>query len=334
MLALPIGPRLRNPQPMKILLVTPAPPRSQKGNRITALRWRRILKKLGHRVALELPDTTGRGDLLVALHARHSAQAILNFSQRCPQKPIVLALTGTDLYRDIHRSEAARRSLELADRLVLLQPAGQQELPERLHNKVRVIYQSATFTGIMPTPLRTVFEVCVVGHLRPVKDPFRCAYAARQLPRSSRLRVVHIGAALTGDMERRAQREMVRNKRYHWLGELPRWQTRRRLARSRLLVLTSQMEGGANVITEAITADVPVLASRISGSIGLLGRDYPGYFDPGDTCGLAQLLERVETSEPFFRELCRHCRQRKRLFRPAREQQSWQKLLRELTATK
>ena len=319
---------------MNILLVTPAPPRSQKGNRITALRWRRILRELGHRVALELPDSVVKGDLLIALHARHSAQAILNFSQRCPRKPIVLALTGTDLYRDIQRSAAARRSLELADRLIILQPEGQQELPDRLHEKVRVIYQSATFTGTSPTPLRTVFEVCVVGHLRPVKDPFRCAYAARQLPQSSRIRVVHIGAALTADMEQRAQREMVHNKRYRWLGELPRWQTRRRLARSRLLVLTSRMEGGANVITEAITADVPVLASRISGSIGLLGRDYPGYFDPGDTRGLAQLLERVEASAPDYRELQRHCQQRKRLFQPAREQQSWRKLLHELTCTK
>ena len=318
---------------MKILLVTPAPPRSQKGNRITALRWRRIFRELGHRVAIELPDSLGKGDLLVALHARHSAQAILDFSQRCPQKPIVLALTGTDLYRDIQRSAAACRSLELADRLVLLQPAGQQELPERLHDKVRVIYQSATFTGTRPTPLQAVFEVCVVGHLRPVKDPFRCAYAARKLPQSSRLRVIHIGAALTADMEQRAQREMVRNKRYRWLGELPRWQTRRRLARSRLLVLTSQMEGGANVITEAITSDVPVLASRISGSIGLLGRDYPGYFEPGDTRGLAQLLEHVESSQTYSRELRRHCRQRKRLFQPAREQQSWRRLLHEFTAT-
>ena len=319
---------------MKILLVTPAPPRSQKGNRITALRWRRILRKLGHHVTLELPDTMGKGDLLVALHARHSAQAILNFSQRCPQKPIVLALTGTDLYRDIQRSAAARRSLKLADRLVILQPEGQQELSEGLHDKVRVIYQSATFTGTRPTPLRTVFEVCVVGHLRPVKDPFRCAYAARQLPQSSQLRVVHIGAALTADMEQRAQQEMDHNKRYRWLGELPRWQTRRRLARSRLLVLTSRMEGGANVITEAITADVPVLASRISGSIGLLGRDYPGYFDPGDTRGLAQLLERVETNLSYYRELRRHCQQQKRLFQPAREQQSWRKLLHEFTCTK
>ncbi|MEE3370901.1 MAG: selenoneine biosynthesis selenosugar synthase SenB [Planctomycetota bacterium] len=318
---------------MNILLVTPAPPRSQKGNRITALRWRRILRKLGHRVALELPDSVVKGDLLVALHARHSAQAILNFSRRCPRKPIVLALTGTDLYRDIQRSAAARRSLELADRLVLLQPAGQQELPEGLHDKVRVIYQSATFTGTRPIPLKTVFEVCVVGHLRPVKDPFRCAYAARQLPQSSRLRVVHIGAALTADMKQRAQQEMARNKRYRWLGELPRWQTRRRLARSRLLVLTSQMEGGANVITEAVTADVPVLASHISGSIGLLGCDYPGYFDAGDTRGLAQLLERVETSQSYYREIHRHCQQRKRLFQPAREQQSWRTLLHEFTAT-
>ena len=315
---------------MKILLVTPAPPGSQKGNRITALRWRRLMRQLGHQVTIAPPDTTASGDVLVALHARRSAAAIQKFSQESPQRPIVLALTGTDLYHDIHRSAVARRSLELADRLVLLQAEGRHELAPRLWRRARVIHQSAKPGNAKSKPLQSVFEVCVVGHLRPVKDPFRCAYAARGLPASSRIRVIHIGAALSHTMAQRAEREMRRNERYRWLGELPRWKTRQRLARSRLLILSSKIEGGANVITEAVTADVPVLASRISGSIGLLGKRYPGYFDPGDSAALAQLLQRAETCESFYDSLRRHCRQRRPLFEPSREQQGWQDLLQEL----
>ena len=111
----------------------------------------------------------------------------------------------------------------------------------------------------------------MLGHLRPVKDPFRTALAARLLPTTSRLRVLHVGKALSADMAERAHTEMAENPRYRWLGELPRWQALRVLARSHVLVLSSLTEGGANVISEALALGVPIVASRIAGSIGLLG---------------------------------------------------------------
>jgi glycosyltransferase involved in cell wall biosynthesis len=87
------------------------------------------------------------------------------------------------------------------------------------------------------------------------------------------------------------------------------------------------MEGGANVISEALAVPVPVLASRISGSIGLLGQDYPGYFPVGDTWALAQLLEKVEHDAGFYRELEDWCRQLLPLVHPDRERESWCQLL-------
>jgi putative glycosyltransferase (TIGR04348 family) len=262
---------------MRISIVTPAPPRSRKGNRMTAVRWARLLRQLGHRVSIDQRYTGQPCDLLIALHAKRSADAIAQFRRQCPTSPLVLLLTGTDLYRDIRQSAVARRSLALADRLVLLQPHGAQHLPRDLRQKVRVIYQSVVPPRNIPPRLRQEFEVCVIGHLRPVKDPFRAALAARQVPADSRIRITHLGAALTPAMERQARREMQRNARYHWLGDRPHWQTMQLLARSRLLVLSSKMEGGANAVSEAITASVPLLCSRISGSIGLLGANYPGF---------------------------------------------------------
>ena len=104
---------------MKICLVTPAPHGSRKGNRVTALRWAKILRNLGHRVAVEQEYRGQRCDLAVALHARRSFPSIERFSSQHPNLPLILALTGTDLYGDIHDDPEAQRSLEMATRLVV-----------------------------------------------------------------------------------------------------------------------------------------------------------------------------------------------------------------------
>ena len=317
---------------MRILLVTPAPAHSRKGNRITALRWSRILKDLGHRVIVAQEYGRQRCDLMVALHARRSFPSIERLHRLHPDKALVLALTGTDLYGDIHTDAQARQALALAWRFVLLQPDGIGQLPDPLRDRARVIFQSVRPPSGIFTPGKDVFDVCVMGHMRPVKDPFRTARAARLLPASSRLRVVHVGAALSPDMEEQARAEEQANPRYTWLGELPRWQALRRLARSHLLVLTSQMEGGANVVSEALACSVPVLSSHISGSIGMLGPDYPGYFPVGATRCLAALLKRAETDASFYKTLTTHCKQLSPLVDPARERQSWADLLAEWNA--
>ena len=92
-------------------------------------------------------------------------------------------------------------------------------------------------------------------------------------------------------------------------------------------MLTSRLEGGANVLSEAIVTSAPVIASRIPGSVGILGASYPGYFTVGDTRELTRLLIRAET-EPDFLALLRSQGDRLvKLFEPAREQQAWEELL-------
>jgi len=212
-----------------------------------------------------------------------------------------------------------------------LQRHGIAELPAAVRYKARVIYQSARPPRSAAQPRKRVFEVCVAGHLRPVKDPFRTALASRALPASSRIRVVHIGAALSGAMARRARQEMARNPRYRWLGELPRWLAVQAIRRSRLLVVSSKLEGAPNVASEALAAGVPILSSHISGMIGILGTDYSGYFTPGNTQGLTALLGRCESQPKFLDTLRRQCRQVRRLVDPRQESRCWKKLLRELT---
>jgi len=320
---------------MKISIVTPAPPRTHYGNRVTAIRWARILRSLGHRVAVAQDYNGEPCDLLIALHARRSYPAVRLFRQLHPHRPLILALTGTDLYCDLPRSRAAQWSCEMATRIVVLQPKAKERLPRKLHRKVRVIYQSIAFPAIRPKSVRTAprqstFDVCVIGHLRPVKDPFRTARAARLVPPSSRLRVLHLGAAMTATMASRARAEMAANHRYLWLDEQTPGRVRQILARSRLCVLSSKLEGGANVLSEALVAGTPVLCSRIPGSTGILGEKYAGYFNVGDTAALAKLLLRAETEAGFLRALCRHCARLRPLFRPEREERAWRRLLAEL----
>jgi putative glycosyltransferase (TIGR04348 family) len=330
---------------LRIRIVTPAPPGSRYGNRVTAVRWARILRSVGHRVSIAQEYEGEPADLLIALHARRSYPAVRRFLREQPGRPVIVALTGTDLYRDLPRNRRAQESLERATRIVALQPMALRELKASWRAKTRVICQSVAearadvawrkklapqSTSSSPRDRRT-FDVCVVGHLRAVKDPFRAALAARRLPSESRIRILQMGGAMTRAMATRARAEMRVNPRYHWLGELTHRRVWRALRRSRLLVLSSKLEGGANILSEAIVAGLPVLASRIPGSVGILGKDYPGYFEVGDTAGLARLLARAERDVTFVKKMRRRCRELRPLFRPAHEAVAWKRLLNELS---
>jgi putative glycosyltransferase (TIGR04348 family) len=246
-----------------------------------------------------------------------------------------VVLTGTDLYRDIHNDRNAQRSLEVATRLVALQPMAFAELPRRFHAKTRVIYQSAEPYRHPGSRRGTrIFKVCLIGHLREEKDPLRAALAVRRLPCESRIRVVHIGVALEPRLEKQARAEAARNPRYRWLGELPHWKTRQVLARSDLALITSRMEGSSNVLSEALASSVPVVASKIPGLIGTLGKNFPGYFPVGDTQRLAKLLLKSETDTKFYRRLKRNCSRRSHLVEPKRELEAWRRLLGEFSRGK
>lgn len=204
---------------MRVVFVCKAPRGSRLGNRITAERWRTLVEQLGHRAQITSTMPRGPYDVLVALHARHAADAVKWSRERHPEAPIVLALTGTDLYRDIHEDEDAKRSMLLADRLVVLHERAPRDVPRRFREKVRVVRQSAPAT-VSRAKKRETFDVAFVAHLRAEKDPFRVAEAVRLLPASSRVRVAHVGRALNDEHRVRARRETAENPRYEWLGEV------------------------------------------------------------------------------------------------------------------
>ncbi len=290
---------------MRIALVTPARPGSRAGNLHTAQRWARFLRAAGHSVGVMREWQAGQpADLLLALHARRSHASIKTFAERFPQRPLLLALTGTDIYRDIHESAAARESLRLATRFIALQREAALELPVRLRGKLRVVVQSCA-SNLRHDPARRGFRICVIGHLRAEKDPLRVLDALKRIPRETPIEVVHLGRALDDALERRARAAAAADPRYRWLGGVTHSRALSWLASSHAMLISSRMEGGANVLSEAIRIGVPVLASRIPGNVGLLGRGYPAYYPVGDGAALARLLLRAAGDPRFYASLKR-----------------------------
>jgi putative glycosyltransferase (TIGR04348 family) len=308
-----------------ILIVSPASSRENNGNWQTASRWQRHLGR-DFRVTIAPGWQPGQPapDLLVALHARRSAAALAAFKDTHPDRPALLVLTGTDLYRDIHHDASAQASLTRADALVVLQPRGLDQLDAPARAKAHVIYQSAPAMrpgGRHARPRARAgrpIDIAMIGHLRPEKDPLTFIRAA-SLVEAPGVRLLHIGAALDPELGEAARNEQTGNPCYRWLGALPHMAARRRLARCHAMVIASTMEGGANVIIEAVTCGVPVLASDVSGNRGMLGEDYAGYFAPGDAGALAGLIDRSVRDAGFYAQLTRQCAARSRLFAPEAE---------------
>ena len=313
-----------------MVIVTPALAEANNGNWQTAQRWARFLRR-AYRVHLTDRWQCGDEALLIALHARRSAESVARWRQQRGAAPLLLVLTGTDLYRDIDHDAAAQASLQRADALVVLNSLGAQRLPEALHSRCHVVLQSCPARQPLPKTTRHL-RVLMVGHLRDEKDPLTYLRAARRLAGRSDILFDHIGAALDPALGAAAQACMAEQANYRWLGPRPHAEVRRRIQQAHLLVHASRMEGGAHVVIEALRSGTPVLASRIDGNVGLLGEAYEGFFDVGDDAALANLLARARDEPAMLERLAAQGALRAPLFTPEAEQAALHRLLGTLTA--
>ncbi len=317
---------------MRIALITPALHDANNGNWQTAQRWATMLSE-AHVVDMAkswdaLPAAHGAYDAMIALHARRSAVSVAAFAEQCPDKTLIVVLTGTDLYRDIVSDGSAQTSLRLASKLVVLQEQGIQDLPEPLRYKAITVFQSSPQKPHRAHQGETL-EVCVVGHLRTEKSPETVfALAAQLAALSASIRLSHVGKALDDAFAAQAKGTQTTYPRhYQWLGGLDHAESLAVIARSDVLLHPSAMEGGALAIIEAIQSGTPVIASRVAGHIGLLGADYLGFFDWGDAAGAAALLQRFGSDTVFNTKLRAQCEARSDLFAPDTERRCLLNLL-------
>jgi len=324
---------------MKITIATPKRPSSGSGNDVTSTRWAKRLTEIGHEVTLAMViegqdvtvDVAIGSDVLVALHAKRCGSAVAASRDHAPERPVIVGLAGTDLYSDIPANNlVARASIDTADRLVVLQEAAIGRLAavsSSLADKAHVVFQSVD----PPIPARREsqdhFVVLVLAHLRDVKDPLLAAEAARLVPQDSRIRVVHGGHASNDEWHSRATSENASNPRYEWLGELDNDSAKTQLSQASVLACTSLLEGGANVVSEAIALGVPVVGTDIDGNSGLLGSGYPGLVPVGDAPALARWLLRLENEPEVLSDLTGRIRDRRVITDPATERDGWQAVL-------
>jgi putative glycosyltransferase (TIGR04348 family) len=319
-----------------IAIVSPATAEANNGNWRTAQRWAQLLTGTGTvRVLQAWPDAAANGDnVLLALHARRSAESIRAWHGARGARGLAVVLTGTDLYGDLAHDAASQASLAMASRLVVLQDEAMRDLPQIHRGKARVINQS---TQTLPAAAKpdAEFTAVMVGHLREVKSPRTYFDAARLLGSRPGLRLLHVGAADDEAWSALARATEADAPVYRWLGALPHDETREVIRRAHVLVHPSAAEGGAHVIMEAVCSGTPVLASRIAGNIGMLGPAYEGYFEPGDAAGLAGLLSRLaeDPAGPLMARLRAQCALRAPLFAPEAEQAALRRLIDELQET-
>lgn len=321
---------MSNPLPV-VAIVTPYLADANNGNWRTAHRWQFLLQRNFKTIVqnawpLQPPHPV---DALIALHALRSAGSARRFRAQHPRSPLIVTLTGTDLYRDLKESAEAKACIAMADALIVLQEDAISHVPREFRHKTHVVFQSAK--PLQPAKkIKGRLDCVVVGHLRAEKDPETIFRLAELVPDRSPLRILHIGAPLDDHLASRARELSATNPHYHWAGALPHGLARAAIKRAHLLIHPSIMEGGANVIVEAISAGTPVIASRMSGNVGMLGRDYAGYFPVGDAGALWALLDRCISDVNLLSRLNTACAARSRLFLPETERASLCQMIREL----
>lgn len=316
-----------------ILIVTPYLAAANNGNWRTADRWARLLRGAGHEVIVQADANgadTAKADCMIALHARRSHPSVVAWRQRRGRQPLVVAMTGTDLYRDLPGGDGdAADSIEAADALIVLQPDALTFVPPVHRRKAHVVFQSARALRPCEKPSSRL-NCIMVGHLRPEKDPRTAFEAWRRIPPQEPVYLRHAGSPLDPDLAAAATALMQADRRYRWLGPVPHPAARQAIKRAHLLLVPSLMEGGANVVVEAITSGTAVLGSRMSGNVGMLGADYSGLFTVGSSDELAALLLRCRREPGFLRRLEVHCAARAGHFSPAAEQQALSNMLQRL----
>jgi len=162
---------------------------------------------------------------------------------------------------------------------------------------IRVVYNGVRWQRFTPARVRSeavrVPVIGIVGRLEPQKDHHTCIRAFARL----RLRVPGARLRVIGDGSLRHELEAF--ARGLDTGDTVEFQGETRdvgkvLSQLDLVVVSSTREGCCNVILEAMSAGVPVIATRVGGNVELITEGENGYLvPPHDPVALAEAMGRA-----------------------------------------
>lgn len=313
----------------RAVVLDPSPPGVHGGNRVTALRWARVLRGEGWRVRVRGTWDAEPAELLVVLHALKGAASVRRWRERRGDAPLVVALTGTDFEAGADRT-AALASLRSADAVVVLFEGAGGALRAALDRPVHVVPQSFRGCDEPPPPVEAGVVLALLANLRPVKDPLLAPRALALRPSLAGVRLDVAGSVLDEASGAAMQAAAEHDERVRWLGPLRRREALAVLTRSHALLCTSRHEGGAGAVGEALAFGRAVLSTDLPACRALLGADHPGLFPVGDAEALAWRIERFVADAGYRDRLTAASRARADRVSPARERAAWRALLDEL----
>lgn len=308
---------------MHILASSAYPLSSPKGNSITAKRIASLLSSAGHTAEAINTDMPPEADVMIALHATKTLAASRRFKTQCPNGKLIIYLTGTDLYKDQPTNNPEfYEALNLADTLVISQPASLDSIPNCYKEKTHLVPASVMLPPEKHVSSPPSSSIALVGHLRPVKNPFLMNQALDQLTDLD-VHAYTLGAALEPNMITEVNLWQQKDHRFQWLDDVEHAEALSWMRQVDFTLNTSHSEGGSNAVTESIVLGTPVLASRIEGNVGLLGRDYLGYFEPGNSSELAKLINKALTDQNFSEQLTQQIKELQPRFATQKETEGW-----------
>ena len=312
---------------MNILITSAYPLSSPKGNSITAKRIAKLLTQAGHSAQAINTDMPPPADAMIALHATKTLASSKRFKVHSPKGKLIIYLTGTDLYKEqANNNPEFKEALILADALVVGQRASLASIPSEFKSKSHFVPASVLLPSLKKVSAPPSPSLALIGHLRPVKNPFLMNLALEQLSAIT-LNAFTLGAALEPSMLAEAERWQQADSRFHWLNDIPYSEALSWIEQVDFTLNTSHSEGGSNAVAESIVLGTPVLASKIEGNVGMLGDDYLGYFEPNNANSLAKLIRRAITDHDFHEALLEQTLDLQQNFLPEKETAGWLKLL-------
>lgn len=322
-----------------ILVASPYATDASRGNSVSARRIAGILEEIGHQ-AQHVEGTSNDahdGALMIALHARKSAPAMRAFKAAYPERPLIVLLTGSDLHADLlttsKRRDTVMESIQQAECLVVCQEGSLRDIPDSFRDKAMVVPKSVNVrvSQWQPAAEQVPFKVILASHLRPAKDPLLITQAVTQLPKASRIEVLHFGEAESATLGKAAESATQHlQPRYQWKGPVARDAVMQALATAHVALNTSKVEGGANALAEPLVMGVPCIATAIAANEGMLGADHPGLFPVVDSKALAEMLWRAESDPAFYHDLMEASRAQGPGFTREAERHGWSALLTDL----